>query len=101
MFYSFSGTVLKYTTGESSWYFVLLPVGIAVKIKATSGKNRPGFGSIRVLAKIGQMQWKTSIFPSAKMESYLLPIKAESRKKCDIFEASVVDIGFEILYDLQ
>jgi hypothetical protein len=66
--------------GKAAWYFVTLPEDIAAEIKFFTGK-KIGFGTIRVFARIGNTSWKTSIFPDSKSNSYLLPIKADVRKK--------------------
>lgn len=49
-----------------------------------------GWGSLPVMATIGKTSWKTSIFPDKKSESYLLPLKAEVRKKEKIYEDQTI-----------
>ncbi len=65
---------------KGSWFFVTLPKKLSKDIKSKQ-KRRVGFGSIRVIATIGQTSWSTSIFPSTEIEAYVLPIKKEVRKK--------------------
>jgi hypothetical protein len=67
--------------GKAAWHFVTLPKGESAKIKAVFGSMKRGWGSLPVLATMGQAQWKTSIFPDSKRGAYLLPIKAEVRLK--------------------
>lgn len=67
-------------TGPGAWHFVTLPKDIAEQIKLCRGQ-RYGFGTIRVTGRIGQTKWKTSLFPDTASNSFLLPIKAELRKK--------------------
>ena len=52
------------------------------------GKNRRGFGSIPVIVKLGKTEWKTSIFPDSKSGTFLLPLKAQVRKKEEVEEKS-------------
>jgi len=45
---------------------------------------------------IGKTSWMTSIFPDKKSTSYLLPIKAEIRKKEQIKENDVILFSIEL-----
>jgi hypothetical protein len=65
--------------GPSGWYFVTVPLAVGKTLN--DGAPRKAWGSIRVTARIGRSAWKTSVFPDAKSQSYLLPVKAEVRKK--------------------
>lgn len=47
-------------------------------------------------AKIGGTSWKTSIFPQAKEGTYILPIKAEVRKKEKILAGNKVVVALII-----
>lgn len=91
----FNADLWKWNGGKASWYFITLPNDISVKIKRQH-KSKLGFGSIRVVAKIGQIQWKTSIFPSKQYAGYILPIKTEVRKRCEIEEGSFCNIYIEL-----
>ena len=50
-----------------------------------------GFGSLKVTARIGGSQWRTSVFPQ-KGEGWMLPIKAAVRKAEGIGEGDVVSV---------
>lgn len=89
MTYSFQSTVWLYT-GEAAWYFLTIPREYATEIKERYGKVRRGWGSIPVTVKIGKTSWKTSIFPYKESGSYILPLKAEVRKKEDIQQGDKV-----------
>jgi hypothetical protein len=65
--------------GKVAWYFLLLPKDVSAQIRFYQAR-RPGFGSVRVVASIGETVWNTSLFPDAKSGGYLLPIKAPVRK---------------------
>lgn len=45
-----------------------------------AGLRNP-FGSLRVSARIGRTEWKTSLFADTKANAYLLPVKADVRKQ--------------------
>jgi hypothetical protein len=97
-----SGTQSEYRTraklwrwplGKASWYFVTLPAGISRQIRLVdAGPRRIGFGALRVTATIGGSTWPTSIFPSAKLNSYLLPVKAGVRKAEKLVEGKLIGV---------
>ena len=68
--------------GPAPFYFVPLPVQDGAKIKALSGQLTYGWGVIPVNATIGGVVFRTSLFP--KNATYLLPVKAEVRRKTNI-----------------
>lgn len=89
--YEFDGKLWKYTGESASWYFVTLPAAVAQEIRLVdAGPQRRGFGSLKVVATIGASTWETSIFPSAKDKSYLLPVKAAVRKAEGLREGGTV-----------
>ena len=55
-----------------------------------------GWGSLPVTVTIGKTSWKTSIFPDAKAGAYLLPLKADVRKKEKILASDTVSFSLEI-----
>lgn len=97
-----SGTQSQYRTraklwrwagGKASWYFLTLPAGIAKEIRLVdAGPRRTGFGALRVAATIGGSTWQTSIFPSARLKTYLLPVKAGIRKAEKLVEGRLVGV---------
>ena len=85
--YSFSTEVWEYE-GTASWYFVTLPKGLSAEIRAVHADRKRGWGSLPVAVRIGDTRWNTSLFPSAKDKAYLLPLKADVRKKEGLREGS-------------
>ena len=83
--------------GKGAWHFVTLPKDISKEIKENFGSGKRGFGSIRVSANINDQTWKTSIFPDNKSEVYLLPVKAEVRKKADISADDTLKVTLELI----
>ena len=57
--------------------------GTIGEIRAHAFGSPRGFGSVRVEARIGDVTWRTSVFP-LNSGGYLLPVKAEVRCKADI-----------------
>ena len=84
-------------TGESaSWHFITVPEEQADEIRAHSLVHRGGFGSVRVEATIGDVAWRTSVFPQ-KNGDYLLPVKAEVRRRTNIVAGDEVRLTVELL----
>ena len=82
-----TGPVLRWS-GESAWYFLALPGGLADEIRART--EHVGFVSVKVTATIGSSTWSTSVFPDASSGSYLLPVKAAVRRAEGIDDGDVV-----------
>lgn len=73
----------KVWTQESTgaWHFVTLPASLSKRIRTlTTGRLKP-FGSLRVKARAGLTTWETSLFADAKRSAFLLPVKADVRRK--------------------
>ena len=84
-------------TGQSagSWHFLTIPEEQAGEFRAEAFGNRRGFGSVKVAAAIGKVSWRTSVFP-LKDGGYLLPVKADVRKKAGIVAGDDVSFTLEI-----
>lgn len=92
----FKAKVVPYP-GMTAWHFATLDQKSAgVVKKGQEGKKRIGWGSVPVVATIGQTSWKTSIFPDKKSASYLLPLKVQVRKKEDIEAGDTITIALQI-----
>lgn len=84
-------------SGESAtWHFLTIPEEQAQEIRAESLLRRGGFGSVRVEATIDDVTWRTSVFPQ-KSGGYLLPVKAEVRRRANIAEGDDVILILELL----
>jgi hypothetical protein len=97
--FSFSSKVWLYP-GKAAWHFLTLPKNLADEISENFGYFKQGWGSIKVVVKIQETVWETSIFQDKKSQSYLLPIKSAIRKKLDIKENDEITINLEIKYAL-
>jgi len=92
--YKIKGKVWLYPAMEA-WHFVYVGKKESEEIKAKYGKIRRGFGSIPVLVTIGKTRWETSIFPE-KNGPYLLPLKAEVRKREGIRDGDDISFSMKI-----
>jgi len=81
-----------------SWHFLTIPPEEAVEVlfQAASSGPRRGFGSVRVEARIGDVSWRTSIFPQ-KSGGYILPVKAEVRRRAGIAAGDEVSVALELI----
>lgn len=94
--YKFKSEVIVYP-GMNAWRFLVLPKDKAHKIKKDFSHKAKGWGSLPVNVKIGKSTWKTSIFPDKKSDTYVLPLKAEIRRKEGIDDHSKVSFSIEII----
>jgi hypothetical protein len=85
-----------WSEGKGSWHFLTIPADEAVEIRAQSLGTRRGFGSVRVEATINGVSWRTSVFPQ-KSGGYLLPIKADVRRRAGISAGDEVTLELELL----
>jgi len=74
---SFTADLWAHGEEPGSWHFVTLPADVAEEIREEVGP-RPGFGSVRVSARLGETRWETSLFPEAG-GSMVLPVKKAVR----------------------
>lgn len=81
--YEFTTKVWYYSSSADmcGWYFLSLPKELAKEIRDNLKFLEEGWGRMKVTAKIGNSEWKTSIWFDKKQDTYLLPLKAEIRKK--------------------
>lgn len=78
--YEFTACPWKYE-GKGGWYFVSLPVTLSQEIRTTLKWQEEGWGRMKAIACIGESEWETAIWFDSKKNTYILPLKAEIRKK--------------------
>lgn len=89
--------VWSQTTPTATWHLVSIPTQESGYIRERFESQRRGFGSIRLTATIGDVQWKSSIFPDSKKKgTYFLLLKAEVRKKAKISLGDTIEFTIEI-----
>lgn len=67
------------------WFFASIDGAVGEALSATAlmqrleSGRRSGWGSVKVVARVGKTEWRTSAFP-AKAQGWMVPIKAAVRK---------------------
>lgn len=82
----------------ASWHFLTIEGEVADAIHALAlmrrletGRRR-GWGSMKVIAQIGDSVWSTSIFPDKTSGGWLLPVKAFARKSEGLVVGDAVEV---------
>ncbi len=75
------------------WTIVSLPKAISVEIRDSFKCLEQGWGRMKVTASVGSSEWQTAIWFDTKLGAYLLPLKAEIRKKENIVLNTDVEIA--------
>lgn len=86
--------VWLWSGGKASWHFLTISGDAANEIRFDSMGMRGGFGSVKVAAEINGVEWTTSVFPSG--ENYLLPLKADVRRRAKIAAGDEVVVTLRI-----
>ncbi len=96
--YTFQASVWLYPGTSAAWHFVSLPKKEAEQIKKSQeGKARRGWGAVRIRVIIGGSSWETSMFPDKKSGTYLLPLKAQVRKKEGITAKDTITVLLQLV----
>ncbi len=74
----------------AAWHFMTITGEAAAALRIKSQGRKGGFGSVKVLARIGGTEWSTSVFPAKELDGFMLPLKASVRK------AEGVKVGDEV-----
>ncbi len=97
--FQFAGECRLWQAEKAAWHFINLPKEQSEEIKFFNENlhdKKRGWGAVRVEVTIGDTTWHTSIFPLAKENIYMLPIKAEVRKKENIIAGDIVQVNLAI-----
>ena len=97
-----SGPLWRWTTpsAPAAWHFITIDGAAGEALSGTAimrrlEGNARGFGSLKVVAKIGGSTFRTSVFPS-KETGWLLPVKAAVRKAEGLAEGDAVMVSLEV-----
>ena len=75
--------------GDAAWHFVTVPGEISDEIRArTAGEGR-AFGTVPATVSIGRTSWSTSLFADTQRDAYLIPIKAQVRRREQLADGDV------------
>ena len=97
-----TGPLWRWTgaSGTGTWHFLTLDGEAGEAFSGTAlmrkleGMSR-GWGSLKVVATIGESRWSTSVFP-AKETGWILPVKASVRKAEGLVEGEAVEVMLEL-----
>jgi hypothetical protein len=93
MIIEFTGTIFQWR-GPSPFYYVAVPEEQSLDIKDISDLVTYGWGVIPVQVRIGNTDWKTSLFP--KDGRYLVPLKDAVRKAEKLDDGDLVAVRLEL-----
>lgn len=82
---------------KGSWHFLPIADEAAAEIRLQSLGMRGGFGSVRVIARIADVEWRTSVFPHSATGGYLLPLKADVRRRTGIAAGRELTVVLQLL----
>lgn len=91
----FTARLWQYS-GKAAWFFLTLPPELGEDIRAVTRLQRSGWGSVRVQASIGDVHWETSLFPDSASKSYLLPVKADVRRRAKLQVDDAVEVRLSL-----
>jgi Domain of unknown function (DUF1905) len=94
MEFHFAGRVLEWR-GPSPYYFIPVPDEECADIHEVAAMATYGWGVIPVAARVGEVDFKTSLFP--KDGGYLLPLKDAVRKPQRIAAGDEVTVELTVL----
>jgi len=95
--YKMQSEVWLYPAETAAWHFVTIDKKVSEEIKEKHTRPRRGFGSVRVRVTVGKTSWKTSIFPDSKYGAYVLPLKADVRKKEGIVAGDKISFSVRLM----
>lgn len=78
--YEYMAKMWKHNS-PGGWYFVSLPKNISKEIRDALKWQEEGWGRMKANVQVQGLKWETAIWFDTKMDTYILPIKAEIRKK--------------------
>ncbi len=90
--YHFRSKPWKYQ-GPGGWHFISLPQKLSNEIRNIFKSAEGGWGRLPATSRIGGSEWKTAIWYDSKMNTYLLPVKAEIRNKEHVVDGELVTMS--------
>ena len=85
-----------WTSTEGSVHFMTLPDEQADEVRVHAMETPRGFGSVKVECSIGDVTWRTSLFP-VKSGGYFLPVKVAVCRQVGIAAGDEVTVRLELL----
>jgi GNAT superfamily N-acetyltransferase len=85
----FNGEIIEWR-GPAPYYFVPVPEQEADALRAAASAANYGWGLVPIRARMGSVEWKTSLWP--KDGEYLLPLKDAVRKPAGLDAGDTVEV---------
>ena len=98
---SHTGRLWRWTgSSHGTWHFLTIDGEAGEALSGTALMRRleglsRGFGSLKVVATIGETRFATSVFPQ-KGEGWILPVKAAVRKAEELAEGDEVAVELRV-----
>ena len=107
MVHRVTSEVWLYPSQVAAWHFVSLSKQLSAELDKKYRTARKGWNSLPVTVTLGptsprlrrasKTTWKTSIFFDKREQAYILPLKADVRKKEGIRQGSKVNFELRIV----
>jgi hypothetical protein len=85
-----------WSNGEGGSHFISLPEAESLEIRAHAFMNPRGFRSVRVECTVGDIIWRTSVFPQ-KSGGYFLPVKIDVCRRAGLVAREDVTVKLDLL----
>lgn len=95
MTYTFSAELYLWEARVDPWVFANLPEDVADEIEDAAPEPRRGFGAVKVEVTVGGSTWRTSVFPSKRDATFVLPVKKV------ILKAESLAVGETVRFSLR
>lgn len=76
--FEFESTLWRWRD-DGAWHFLSLPEDVTDQIDERT-PHKAGFGSVKVEVTVGSSTWRTSVFPSKELATFILPVKKAVRQ---------------------
>ncbi|MBD2840952.1 DUF1905 domain-containing protein [Erythrobacter rubeus] len=95
---------LKRWQGDRGTYHLVVLTGAAAETVAMHARlhrlefgRQRGFGSVKVVAHVGDTTWKSSVFPQKQQTEWVLLISKKVMAREDLAEGDAVNLELELL----
>jgi len=81
---------------DGGWHFVSVPKEFSIDIRQHLQQFEEGWGRLKAKAELRDHTWDTAIWYDTKRNTYLLPIKAEVRRKFNLKIEDELDLKLQL-----
>jgi len=91
-----AGPLKIWTSADGRMHFMSVPDDLSGEIRLHALEIPRRFGSVRVEVTLGDISWRTSVFP-VKSGGYFLPVKIDVVRKAKIAAGDEVTVELDLL----